>query len=158
MLLSFSTKFKNGTPTNFIEKIWNFLIISDKYEEYGEWLLAQKKLIPLNGDLAPKLHSIRVDQYDRWQAGRMIHPVINNRSKDQFQFAPTFPCVSTQNIEIKYDDEETRPEIYVDGKELTIEQHEALSVNDGFPSVWEFYAWFDEDYTGKIIHWTNLKY
>lgn len=35
---------------------------------------------------------------------------------------------------------------------------EVLAKNDGFSGVKEFFEWFSEDFKGKIIHWTDLKY
>jgi hypothetical protein len=35
---------------------------------------------------------------------------------------------------------------------------EVLARNDGFATVKDFFEWFSEDYTGKIIHWTELRY
>lgn len=35
---------------------------------------------------------------------------------------------------------------------------EKIAINDGFDSVDDFFSWFKDDFTGKIIHWTNLKY
>ena len=172
MILPFSQKFKDGTPTYFVRKIWISLMISDPRKTFSEmfehykdyavkfWTFPEGE----NVDLAPKLHTIREDKHDRWHAGRMIHPVINNRSKNQFQFAPTFPCVSTQKIEIKYgklekDDETLKTiQVIVDGRFLETNEIKILAKNDGFESDAQFLAWFDHDFTGKIIHWTNLKY
>ena len=33
-----------------------------------------------------------------------------------------------------------------------------LVQNDGFASISDFFKFFNKDYTGKIIHWTDLKY
>ena len=33
-----------------------------------------------------------------------------------------------------------------------------LVQNDGFASISDFLKFFNKDYTGKIIHWTDLKY
>lgn len=35
-----------------------------------------------------------------------------------------------------------------------------IVLNDGrsFPSVEAFFQFFDKDFNGKIIHWTDLKY
>lgn len=166
MILPFSTQFKDGTPTHFVEKIWNSLLLSEKNEEYSGWYLDQTAEIPLNETLLPKLHTIREDIHDRWHTGRLIHPVINNRSKNQFQFAPIFPCVSTQNIEIKK--HEHMLEVFIDDqlighyfpKPNCCDSHaiEQLALNDGFDCFGSFFKWFNKDFTGKIIHWTSLKY
>ena len=33
-----------------------------------------------------------------------------------------------------------------------------LARNDGFDSIQAFFEWFKEDFEGKIIHWTDLRY
>lgn len=33
-----------------------------------------------------------------------------------------------------------------------------LAINDGFESIDDFFNYFNEDTTGKIIHWTDLEY
>lgn len=131
----------------------------DDFLKYGTWYVEQTVPIPLDETLLPKLHSIRDDKHDRWHAGRMIHPVINNRSKNQFQFAPAFPCVSVQKIDISSNPVMMVSEsVKVDNRFLSYKEVETLAINDGFNSIVDFFAWFNEGYTGKIIHWTNLKY
>lgn len=172
MILPFSTKFKDGTPTYFIQKIWIALMFSDPRKTFSEMFKHYQGYAVKfgtfpegeNEDLAPKLHSIREDKHDRWHAGRMIHPVINNRSKNQFQFSPAFPCVSTQKIEIKwgeltYDNKTFKTlQVIVDGETLETNEIKQLARNDGFKNDAQFMAWFDHDFTGKIIHWTDLRY
>lgn len=125
---------------------------------------------------APKLHTIRQDRHNRWKTGMKIHPVINHRSKDQFQFAPEFPCSGVQSIKIKYYksanpwmyfdisvwDENTNKGrgviVSVDNKILSSSEVWKLAINDGFESLEQFFAYFNEDFEGKIIHWTDLRY
>ena len=170
MILPFSTKFKDGTPTYFIEKIWICLLENTELfglcEYENEFYKQFEKSWNFKNNINPKFHTIREDVHDRWHAGRMIHPVINNRSKDQFQFAPAFPCVSTQKIEIKKHDHML--EVFIDDelighyfqKPNCCDSHaiEQLALNDGFDSFGSFFKWFNHDFTGKIIHWTSLKY
>lgn len=33
-----------------------------------------------------------------------------------------------------------------------------LATNDGFDSVSDFLTYFNDHFTGQIVHWTNLKY
>ena len=75
-------------------------------------------------------------------------------------------CTDTQRIQIVRK-RRSRPSdfiIYVDGKELHIEQRLILAKNDGFclpngePSLINFGLWFNKDFDGKIIHWTDFKY
>ena len=35
---------------------------------------------------------------------------------------------------------------------------ENIARNDGFDSINEFFDFFDKDFSGKIIHWTDKKY
>ncbi len=159
MILGFKQEI-NSKPTYFAEKIWSMLItnnLSSKDEFY--YYSNNMKLISDYSIHKPKLHTIRKDESDRWHKGCLIHPVYNHRQKNQFQFTSTFKCLGTQKIEIKYHLQEEldyQPIIYIDG----IEYHETeqLAINDGFDCINDFFAWFNTDFTGKIIHFTNLKY
>lgn len=131
----------------------------------------------------PKLHTMRRDEKNRWKAGNDIHFVINNRTPQRFQFAPVIPCVSTQDVEIVWFDKgesdipcstylikeeqvgeeviewEIPIAIWIDNdKLLSINEVETLAINDGFDSVEDFFAYFNTDWSGTLIHWTNLKY
>lgn len=150
MTLSFKTKFKNGEPTYFLEKIHNGLV------DHG-----LKNDIKFFDKYTPKIHSIREDKTDRWKAKRDIHFVINNRTKDRFQFAPVIKCKSVQTIQIlhrKNKNGDTETWLQVDGKLLMYHEIAQLAVNDGFDSILDFLDFFSEDFSGKIIHWTDLKY
>ena len=177
MILSFKTK-TNDKPTYFPEKIitglfQNKIISKDKAIElfYPETL---KKLIPMEyhgtkNDVAiskikfdnsvnhfPKIHTIRKDEKNRWKPGMLIDFFINARQKDMFRFAPRVPVVSIQYIGIlHYRD---NPEVNIDGRYLFPSEVETLANNDGFESVAAFFKYFNEDFNGKIIHWTDLKY
>lgn len=192
MTLSF-TQTINGKPNYFIEKIWQGILKDNfrlqieygylagnhnyKFGKFWDGFLADDR--PLS---VPKLHTIREDKSNRWRTGTDIHFVINNRTKNRFQFAPVIKCVSTQDIEIR-DVTGTKVslanslnfgwivshqvkdvtfylayEIYIDGKRLLSDEISKLAINDGFDSVDDFFAYFNKDFTGKLIHWTNLKY
>lgn len=180
MTLAFSTELK-GQPTHFVEKIWEGLLNAKL--ELCLWDISNYVFQAPNqlgayvlGTFHPKLHTIRKDEKKRWKEGRDIHMVINNRTPNRFQFAPVVKCVSTQEILIKYSptlnrggrkfnkaivwiDDGASECLWIDGEikncAVTIEQ---LALNDGFDSVYDFFEYFSEDFTGKIIHWTNLKY
>lgn len=174
MILPFSTQFKDGTPTHFIAKIWECLLSFGNYSElYDSMYSVIDKVDRLDPQLfaenvVAKPHTIREDAHDRWHEGSLIHPVVFNRSKNQFQFAPTLVCKSVQEIEIV--NSGTHLLVRVDGivlyeKEptgfLMDQKFKNLTANDGFdPSkrAVDFFAWFDHDFSGKIIHWTDLKY
>lgn len=61
-------------------------------------------------------------------------------------------CYSTQAIVI------TGKRIYIEGHLLSNAMMLRLAFNDGFNSLEEFFEWFDKDYVGKIIHFTDFKY
>ena len=119
----------------------------------------------------PKLHSMRVDENNRWQAGNKIDFFINNRSKKMLRFAPTVKCISTQTIEIIFNDEDKVYQFSIDDKFVGVafkdkikkrfrfnEAVEQIAHNDGFESVEAFLNYFKDGFIGKIIHWTDLKY
>lgn len=165
MILPFSTQL-NGKPTHFVEKIWEgiFKGIQINYEglQIGQKALPKNYIINTH---KPKLHSFREDKNNRWKSGVMIDFFINTRTKDMFRFAPRIPVVRTQKVEIMY--KTAKLEIYIDDKLYsTYCQREkkydnkllVLSQNDGFDTVEEFFEYFNTYFSGKIIHWTDLKY
>lgn len=162
---------KTGKPTFFIEKIWNALDINEiipyaftqytgysdeYYDKFGKYWDGF-----YNEPAEVKIHTLRADEKGRYQPGKLIHPFINNRTKQMFQFAPVFPVVSTQEIKIMYGMvrvDENKPFVYVDGLLQPSSVVEQIALNDGFESFEDFLYWFDEDFTGKIIHFTNFRY
>lgn len=158
-----------GQPNFFAEKIWQSLM-DNKISEYIDYrnyeiLFDDKFDRYWDGSRTifnSKLHTIREDKNNRWKAGNNIHFVINNRTKDRFQFAPVVKCVSVQYIEISHTSLSrknfSKPFVKVDGKYLLYSEMKSLAINDGFPSVEAFFQFFDKDFNGKIIHWTDLKY
>lgn len=173
MTLAFSTKFPDGTPTYFINKIWNEIKMPQEYHDYlqrydekfiGGWFNS----IEANS-LPSKIHTIRRDKTNRWREGMDIHFVINNRTKDRFQFAPILKVKKIQTIEIQYlsltkKPIDLKPIIWIDGylfydPATGIDKGiERLAINDGFDSVDKFFEWFSESFKGKIIHWTDSAY
>lgn len=171
MTQSFSTRWPDrmgGGPTHFVEKIWAGINegLDDSeilfYSENG------KRFDPYSYH-TPKRHTFREDPHDRWRVGMKIHPVINNRTPKRFQFAPTMECKSTQKIEIFHNvghtqidiDGECYGEVFHHGLDDIYEYTndlQDLAINDGFDSIEHFFQWFNKDFEGKIIHWTNLKY
>ena len=153
MTLSFKQKFKNGSKTYFVEKILKGLEekLSLDIKEYKE-SFSNRFNEALELSKPPKIHTIREDKKNRWRRGNKIHFVVNNRTKNRFQFAPILEAQSIQIIEIR------GGLIYVDNKQLNESEINSLAINDGFKSVEDFFKWFQSDFTGKIIHWSNLKY
>lgn len=175
MILPFKTK-HNGQPTHFVKKIWDgydfhkhpdFNIFYDACEKYG---------FDFSKGYHPKPHTIREDKNNRWKPGVMIDFFINRARKNMFRFAPRIPVISTQKIKIEYDKSDPVKElakvsVYIDDKlfyyesdtriPASFELYEKMLMfarNDGFNNIVEFFSWFNEDFSGKIIHWTDLKY
>ncbi|SHE57781.1 hypothetical protein [Dysgonomonas macrotermitis] len=152
MILNFSKKFPWGENTDFVDKI------DDKI----------------------KVHSIREDKSDRWKPGKLIHLTTGSRTK-YYDCFNELDCISVQSIEIKEIDEFDSKHgwihrvqikhkagwvdefvrvfnVIVDGRILCTSEIVKLARNDGFDSTHDFFRWFNGNYTGKIIHWTDLRY
>ncbi|GIZ10002.1 hypothetical protein [Flavobacterium sp. UMI-01] len=176
MILPFSTQL-NGKPTYFVEKIWKSLKPIDLSEVIAE--IDMKYLAPSykHNELKPKLHTIRLDENDLWEAGTIIDFFINCRQPNMFRFAPQIPVVSVQEIfmtrrgsmlEISI----AKVDSYIgdDDFQLDAFQQGDLALNDGFEDYNDFRNYFLDIiekkgketgnywFKGKIIHWTDLKY
>ena len=177
MILPYSTKI-NGNPTYFVERIHkgireNYMLapIDPSIHYPTNYNFIAKDQLP------SKYHSIREDKNDRWKVGTKIDFFINARQKNMFRFAPVLPVVSTQKIEIVnsggilnyasiYIDGELflknyNPHQVIKGVKSDDEKEETiikLAQNDGFDTIEDFLAYFNKDFKGKIIHWTDLKY
>lgn len=169
MTLTYAKEIK-GKPTKFVDKIWQCLlrdVVEIRIEEFNTKF---KGVLPIIGktkigDFPQKKHSIRKDPKNRWKAGNKIHNKIwtgRPYHSPTFQFTPVLKCVSTQAIEIVWEDIDgcrmETPIIFIDGNWIVGKQAEALIINDGFDSVEEFYAYFNKTTKETIIHWTNFKY
>lgn len=170
MILPFSTQI-NGKNTYFVEKTQAGLVQEQRFKE-----LNILDFEPENFDFdyflncIPKIHTIREDKNDRWKPGTKIDFFINCRQKNMFRFAPVLPVVSVQEVLIfwatKYmaivevDDKYLGNAIW-DRSFLGMScdpKVRELAQSDGFDSVEDFFRYFDKDFKGKIIHWTDLKY
>ena len=165
MTLAFSQAI-NGKLTHFPEKILNGLVNNEliKVSEYRDCKNEYKNHVLINNfTVEDKIHTIRRDEKNKWKVGNKIHFVIYNRTPQRYQFAPIVPCVSVQPIKIKYwyqkcTDLFNEPSVYVGGIELSIAQTELLAINNGFKNSEDFFEYFNIDFVGKIIHWTDTKY
>ena len=178
MILPFSTQL-NRKPTYFVEKIWNGLLSSQicSLNEMPEPI----KYGETNKGLHDKLHTIREDKKDRWKVGNKIDFFINCRQKDMFRFAPVLPVVSTQKIEFiwkentenqtclgtKFDrictikiDNRFYGDAYLLNGSVVSSSYTipTFANNDGFDTPDELFAYFNKNFKGKIIHWTDFKY
>ena len=185
MTLAFSTQI-NGKPNYFPEKIIIGLYIEGtiSISKAVELLREYNKINPLPEELLyidtfrnnfsnykSKLHTIRVDAHDRWKQGNKIHPVINNRTPQRFQFVDDIPCTGTQSFQILWEDNiptvyigETKdslmPFFILEEKGVIVydEGMSELAQNDGFDTMEDFFNYFNTDFTGKLIHWTDKRY
>lgn len=128
-----------------------------------------------------KLHTIREDKNDRWKVGTKIDFFINVRQPSMFRFAPVLPVVSTQKIYlawkentenltycgITYDrtctiliDDLFYGDAYLLNDYVVTSSYniESFAHNDGFDTIEDFFNYFKNDFKGKLIHWTPLKY
>ncbi len=116
-----------------------------------------------------KITTIRADEKNRWREGMDIHMVINNRTPSRFQFAPIVMVKSIQKIEIKYYRSVSIFEVRIDNRIFSIYDYKfglystgpmlnKLFRQDGFDSIEDFMAFFPDDFSGIIIHWTDEQY
>lgn len=163
MTLSFSTQI-NSKPTYFPEKIVKGLIENKINVSSGssDYYLFKADIFC---NCKPKLHTIRKDSKNRWIRGRLIHFVINNRTTKRYQFVYNpIPVISTQEIKIIHSDYhgdkgyDKGVWVLVDDIVMSDFQVQQIAINDGFDTVYDFFQWFNSDFSGKIIHWTKLKY
>lgn len=156
MLLSFKTKI-NDNKTHFPEKILVSIEQNKLSNETLNFGIASK-------NHKPKHHTIRKDEKNRWKPGMMIDFFINARQKNMFRFAPRIPVISKQRIFMTF-----LPQcglgfrVSINGRELDESEVEKLAINDGFEAIEDFEDYFikqmkNDEFSGKIIHWTDLKY
>jgi hypothetical protein len=177
MKLHFS-QHANKIPTYFVEKIWKGLkncISPEQYFKIQAELSSDEMKKEYTIDLEvyqkvlPKIHTIRRDLNKSWIVGKPINFIINLKGNKTIYFAPVLPVVSTQKIQIRH--YKNTVLVYIDNKlfffgnkDLTPDEFEnhsemlQFSQNEGFDSIKEFCSWFDINFKGKIIHWTNLTY
>ncbi len=176
MNASFTTKFSNKANqliadkyTYFVPKILKGIeqlqpTNENLYFYYQEYVMLQRKLkkdykIDV---LHPKIHTIREDKHNRWKAGNLIHFYIYTRTKNQLLFAPILKCKSVQSIEVLWHDPDgfltATPRVYINQRWIIGDELKKLALNDGFESTETFFAYFNTDFKGKLIHWTDLKY
>lgn len=109
----------------------------------------------LNGT---KIHTIRKDECNRWSIGKLMHQATGVRTKKYHCFAKK-QCTGTQRIKIDTSAYYMNDYfVEIDGRKLKFEETQKLAWNDGFINLIDFYQWFSNGYSGKIIHWTNLRY
>lgn len=153
MTLSFMTKFPDGTPTYFKEKI----LLSMHYctDIHVDPLLGS--VAPLN--IQPKFHTFRKGY--RWKSGIPIDfkqwSGLPYKSKT-ITFAPRILCTGQQKIFIQSPTLCLKSRIFIDAKPLPDNKIWQLAVNDGFNDEKHMFDYFKEHFEGQIVHWTNTRY
>ena len=103
-----------------------------------------------------KIHTIRIG--DRWRPGMKIQFATGVRTKKYAQFKSGI-CVSVQKIKITCNTDYVNDQkVYVDDRLLSTAEVQSLAYNDGFNRLIDFCLWFNEDFEGQLIHWTDKKY
>lgn len=184
MTLSFSTHI-NNQPTFFVEKIWMYIesFVSDEDISHYFQLPQMREHYDFDTQYKmkqtgtpAKIHTIRRDKADRWKPGMKIHFVIHNRTPNRFQFAPELEATAVQDIDIIWgtsdgdwrngtvgvliDKREIGSVNYINGNRRckNFQALNNLALNDGFDNINMFFKYFCNDFSGKIIHWTDLRY
>lgn len=124
-------------------------------------ILVFKKQFESKIKAGTKIHTIRKDKDRTWSQGKLIE-FTNDNNSDIFG---ALQCTGCQSIFITYEYGRYFT-ISIDGREIDISEHEELAENSGFDSYNQFYDWFmpkiqrhpDQQYSGRIIHWTNKRY
>jgi hypothetical protein len=124
-------------------------------------ILASKEIfIPKYIDMS-KIHSIR--KGERWRKGMSIQHFAKVRRPDMYKFMPDRICTGTQPIFITFNGYDF--EVTVAGRLVFLETMFQLAKNDGFDSVDKFQRFFTNDFkdqnvefSGQIVHWTDLRY
>jgi hypothetical protein len=106
-----------------------------------------------------KIHTVCKDESDRWGKGVIIHFSTSTRTKNYNNFK-TSDCVSTQYVIIQWIEYKSSKKmtVQIDGRLLNEKEVQEFAYNDGFDRVDDFEVWFNEDFYGKIIHWTEKRY
>lgn len=155
-------------PTHFPERVIKSIDGITEYQQSS--LLKVYKWhdvdYPFDPKVSAKKHTIRVDKSNRWRKGMKIHPVINNRTKNRFQFAPEMTCTGVERIFMSLHPQTEELEISAGDSYLYYPEKEKLATNDGFDSYEDFEKWFHkilikeaaQCLSARIIHWTDVRY
>jgi hypothetical protein len=116
-------------------------------------------LIPKYVD-GSKLHSIRQDL--RWKVGMDIQFYAKCRQVTMHKIMPDGVCKSIQRVFMTFDGCDF--EVTVGNRYLSPPDILTLAKNDGFETIEQFRDFFfpnykkKDEFSGIIIHWTDLKY
>jgi hypothetical protein len=117
-----------------------------------------------------KIHTIREDSTDRWSEGKHIHMATGVRTK-HYDCFKELPCTGIQSIHIRHNANGWKNifiggflfcvvNVYepLKGSVTDLEKLKNLAINDGFEDLADFFTWFNSDFKGKLIHWTDKRY
>lgn len=116
-----------------------------------------------------KIHTLRKGY--RWKPGMVIHMATGVRTKNYRQFnadrADLWVCKGVQKIEFFSIKNPFKKlglrnvyKIFVDKRELHLDEMISLSRNDGFSCLADMLAWFEyeNEFPDQIVHWTDKRY
>lgn len=166
MILRFMDKFPDGYGTYFEEKLNHIK------SPHRNMFVGPRGEI----EVFPKIHTIRKDELNRWKPGMSVQGYYHARTKRSRKIFDG-QCVSVQSIKITYRQNNgfsQSVEIQIDKKVWMVvlnihpvtgeyEMHNIpetiydLIINDGLTPQ-QFFKWFNVNFEGKIIHFTDLKY
>jgi hypothetical protein len=169
MVLNYKTTFPWGAPTLFREKIWKGVVNTEAGAKTTMRGQSMKDYLKVEEDLHPKIHTIREDVHQRFQPGMDLDHCYYPYTKHRDTFL-RYKCLWVQPILIKYLAECTEgdieaattgvyaPTVMIGGRPLSQDKVKDLALNDGFSTVEDFFRYFNSDFSGRIIHWTNVRY
>ena len=112
-----------------------------------------------------KIHSMREDKHNRWKVGMTIHFSTGARTKNYNQFSQG-KCLGLQKVGLYQGSVGIM--VLVDGRQLLGKEILEVARNDGYADIASWMRFFvpeiPEDpndmnqWTGKIIHWTDKLY
>lgn len=110
--------------------------------------------------IRPKIHAFLEDSQNKWMPGKPIEfsSIPPTKNGECFYAGKKAVCISTQNVIIKYVPGNFIPKIFIDGRELSYCEMVELALNDGFKRSSQLVDWFNKEWNGKLIHWTNKRY
>lgn len=155
-----------GKETYFRKKIWAMLIPNSSAEIMYEWGIDYGEKVKY---AEPKFHTIR--RGNKYKAGDIVSPISVDQNGNEFQFAPEMEIISIQDISIRYEKMASGEWVHIviggiNGMDLPYfftedynnSRLEAFIKNDGFESPEQFFKYFNEDFEGQILHFTDLRY
>lgn len=104
-----------------------------------------------------KVHTIREDRTSRWKVGMRIDHWMHNPR--HITMNPYSFCMGMHRLISKQDIiiEPNKKIVRVDGRLLNDKETAELAYNDGLINSRGLYKWFNEPFSGYILHWTNKK-